>query len=281
MRNNNHINMLPSVSVSKQINNLDVNRCYVIAPNGVNIRISHAKYSDIRKNYTKAIKEGQLKKCVVLNEKLTNNGQFYLTHIDYVKGKYKMTIVDCHLNERYTYDFEKDLVFYYTEKYSNQVKAYQKKISKNHKNIKVHGNKKRPDGYQREYNKDYGRADYAFKKHNDISLILSFKEKYPDSDAFADIIADYNNKQISQSETLKESTICINAEEQQYIKRIVHIFNNITTDETTLSVIINDYIKNGILKSRIDAKEVEKMKNEISEMENKISTMNKVLSLFS
>lgn len=280
MRIINHTNMLPSVSISKQIDNLDVNRCYVIAPNGINIRLSHVKYSNIRKKYTEAIKKGQLKKCVFLNEKLTNDGRFYLTYIDYVEGKYIMKILDRHFDELYTYDLKKDLVFYYTEKYTKQVKAYQKKKSENCKNTKVHGNKKRPDSYQEERHSDWCRANYAFEKHDNIELILSFKEKYPNSKAFADKIAEYNAKQNSQSETPKESTICISAEAQQYIKRLVQIFNNIT-DETTLSVIISDYIKNGILKSRIDSNEVEKMKNEISEMENKISIMNEVLTLIS
>lgn len=218
MRINNPINMLPSVSVSKQINNLDVNRCYVIAPNGVNIRISHAKYSDIRKNYTKALEEGQLKKCVVLNEKLTNNGRFYLTHIDYVKGKYMMTIRDCHFDERYTYDFEKDLVFYYTEKYTNQVKSYQKKNERNQK---------------------------------------------------------------SQVDTTKNNTkIQINPGVQQYIKRLVPIFRNIT-DETAFMDILHVFIKTGEIKSHIDSNEMEKMKKDFSEMKKEISKLKEVLSLFS
>lgn len=283
MRINNHINMLPSVSVSKQINNLDVNRCYVIAPNGVNIRISHAKYSDIRRNYTKAIEEGQLKKCVVLNEKLTNDGRFYLTHIDYVKGKYMMTICDCHLNERFTYDFEKDLVFYYTEKYANQIKAYQKKNNKNYKNTKVHGNKKHPNGYWKKYNKDY------YNTKDDIQLKIAFRKKY-NCNAFAKDIAEYERNQKSKVDITKNnsnvdttknnSKIQINPGVQQYIKRLVPIFRNIT-DESAFMDILQVFIKTGEIKSHIDSNEMEKMKKDFCEMKKEISKLNEVLSLFS
>lgn len=281
MSKNTFISALPKINNFEIIKNLDVDKRYIIDPKGLNIPITIAKFTKIRELYTLKVMSGEDIRNIILDIHLNRGGRFLLQSISMIRGKFIMKILDCERNEFTFCDFEKDILRVNSENYIERMRLNQKKKHNLKKTKKCHGNKKRPDGYQEERHSDWCRAKYAFEKHNDISLILSFIEKYPNSKAFADIIADYNSKQISQSETPKESTIYIGAEEQQYIKRIVHIFNNITTDETTLSVIINDYIKNGILKSRIDANEVEKMKNEISEMENKISTMNKVLSLFS
>ena len=283
MSKNTTISALPSISNFEIIKNLDVDKRYIIDPKGLNIPITIAKFTKIRELYTLKVMSGEDVRNIVLDIFLNRDGRFLLHSISMTKGKFIMKILDCERDNYSFCDFEKDILRVYSEDYSERMRLNQKKKYNLKKTKKCHGNKKRSDGYKKEYHSDWSRANYAFtkKKHKDISLILSFKEKYPDSEAFADIIADYNAKQNSQSETPKDSTIRISAEAQQYIKRLVQIFNNITTDETTFSVIISDYLKNGILKSRIDANEVEKMKNEISEMENKISTMNEVLSLIS
>lgn len=276
---------LPHISNRKVDKNLTINYRYIFNVGGNNVPVSVDRFSEIKENYKYYVSRGGNRYTgIQLNLYLNKEKRYFLVSISYEDNRYLMTIVDNEKSEKHICDFENDITYICSEDYIQKMKKYHKKSYSQKNQTTVHRfNKKRPDGYQREYNRNYGRAAYAFKKkkQKDISLILSFKEKYPDSDAFADIIADYNSKQNSQSETPKESTICISAEEQQYIKRLVQIFNNVTTDETTLSVIISDYFKNGILKSRVDANEVEKMKNEISEMENKISTMNKVLSLIS
>ena len=294
MSKNTTISALPKISNFEIIKNLDVDKRYIIDPKGLNIPITIAKFTKIRELYSLKVMSGEDIRNIVLNIRLNRDKRFLLHSIDMVKGKFIMKIMDCE-RDNYTFcDFEKDILRVYSEDYSERMRLFQKKKHNLKKSKKCHGNKKRPDGYQEERHSFWCRAAYAFREHDDIKLILSFREKYPNSRAFADKIAEYNAKQKSQSETPKKSTICISGEAQQYIKRLVQIFNNIT-DETTFSVIFNDYLKNKILKSRVDANEVEKMKNEISEMkneisemkneisekENKISTMNEVLSLIS
>ena len=302
------ISPLPEISNFEIIKNLDVNKRYIIDPKGLNIPIAIAKFTKIRELYTLKVMSGEDIRNIVLDIRLNRGGRFLLHSISMVKGKFIMRILDYERDEYTFCDFEKDILRVYSEDYSEHMRLNQKKKYNLKKSKNCHENKKRPDSYQKERQSDWGRAKYAFEKHDDIKLILSFKEKYPNSRAFAGKIAEYNAKQKSQSETPKDSTIYISAEEQQYIKRLVQIFSNIKTDETTFSVIITDYLKNKILKSRVDVNEVEKMKNEISEMENeisekeikiskmeneisemknensekkiKISTMNKVLSYF-
>lgn len=276
---------LPHISNRKVDKNLTINYRYIFNVGGNNVPVSVDRFSEIKENYRYyVLRGGNRYTGIQLNLYLNKEKRYFLESISYENNRYLMTILDNEKSEKHICDFENNITYICSEDYVQKMKKYHKKSYSQKNQTTVHRfNKKRPDGYQREYSKNYNRATYAFKQHNDINLILSFREKYPDSEAFADIIADYNSKQKSQSETPKESTICISPEAQQYIKRLVQIFNNIT-DETTLSVIISDYLENGILKSlksRIDTNEVEKMKNEISEMENKISTMNEVLSLFS
>ena len=287
---------LPFVSNREVDKNLTINQRYIFNVDGNKVPVSIDRFCEIRENYRYYVSRGENRYTGIhLNLYLNGEKRYFLESISYENDRYLMTILDNEKSEKHICDFENNITHICSEDYVQKMKKYNKKSSSQKNQITPrHFNKKRPDGYQREYNRNYGRAAYAFREHDDINLILSFKEKYPDSDAFADKIAEYNAKQKSQSETPKESTICISAEAQKYIKRLVQFFNNIT-DETTFSIIFNDYLKNGILKSRVDANEVEKMKNEISEMENeisemkneisekeiKISTMNKVLSLIS
>ena len=218
-------------------------------------------------------------KNIVLDIHLNRDGRFLLHSISMDKGKFIMRIIDLERDELTFCDYEKDILRVNSENYIERMRLNQKKKHNLKKTKKCHRNKKRPDGYQQEYNKNYGRAAYAFKKHNDISLILSFKEKYPDSDAFADIIADYNGKQNSQVETSKKSVTNINPNVQRYIKRISPIFRNIT-DDTAFMDILHVFIKSGELQSHVDTNEVEKMRNEFSEMKKEISVMSDALALF-
>lgn len=273
---------LPHISNRKVDKNLTINYRYIFNVGGNNVPVSVDRFSEIKENYRYYVLRGGNRYAgIQLNLYLNKEKRYFLESISYEDNRYLMTILDNEKSEKHICDFENNITYICSEDYVQKMKKYHKKSYSQKNQTTVHRfNKKRPDGYQREYSKNYNRATYAFKQHNDINLILSFREKYPDSEAFADIIADYNAKQNSQSETPKKSTICISAGAQKYIKRLVQFFNNIT-DETTLSVIISDYLKHGILKSHVDANEVEKMKNEISEMENKISIMNEVLSLIS
>lgn len=257
--------MLPSVSVTKKIDNSDTNRYYVIDPNGLNIRLAHSKYTDIRKKYTNAIESGQSKNRVKLDVKLTNDDRYYLKSIDYEDENYFMMVLDCYFNKLHVYNFKKDVVFYYTDNYVKKTKAYQKKMSKKFKKAKVHGNKKRPEGYWKTYGDNYGAAKYAFDHHNDIGAIYTFKEKYPESNAFSKIIANYEKGKKYQENAPKKTNANINPEVQQYIKRIIPLFRNIS-DETTFMTFLNLLIKNGDWKSHIDTKEMEKMKKEFSVM---------------
>lgn len=279
MSKNTFISALPNINNFEIIKNLDVGKRYIIDPKGLNVPISIDKFTKIRELYTLKVMRGEDIRNIILDIQLNRGGRFLLHSISMIKGKFIMKILDCERNEFTFCDFEKDILRVYSENYSERMRLNQKEKYNLKKSKKCHRNKKRPDGYQREYNKDYGRADYAFKKHNDISLILSFKEKYPDSDAFADIIANYNSKQNSQVETFKKTTTNINPNVQQYIKRIIPIFRNIT-DDTAFMDILHVFIKSGELKSHVDTNEVEKMRNEFSEMKKEISVMSDALALF-
>lgn len=279
MSKNTFISALPNINNFEIIKNLDVGKRYIIDPKGLNVPISIDKFTKIRELYTLKVMRGEDIRNIILDIQLNRGGRFLLHSISMIKGKFIMKILDCERNEFTFCDFEKDILRVYSENYSERMRLNQKEKYNLKKSKKCHGNKKRPDGYQREYSKNYNRATYAFKKHNDISLILSFKEKYPDSDAFADIIADYNNKQNSQVETSKKTATNINPNVQQYIKRIIPIFRNIT-DDTAFMDILHVFIKSGELKSHVDTNEVEKMRNEFSEMKKEISVMSDALALF-
>ena len=279
MSKNTIISALPEINNFKIIKNLNVDKRYIIDPEGLNIPISIAKFTKIRESYTSKVMNGEDIKNIVLDIHLNRDGRFLLHSISMDKGKFIMRIIDLEHDELTFCDYEKDILRVNSENYIERMRLNQKKKHNLKKTKKCHRNKKRPDGYQQEYNKDYGRAAYAFKKHNDISLILSFKEKYPDSDAFADIIADYNGKQNSQVETSKKSVTNINPNVQRYIKRISPIFRNIT-DDTAFMDILHVFIKSGELQSHVDTNEVEKMRNEFSEMKKEISVMSDALALF-
>ena len=279
------ISVLPKINNFKIIKNLDVDKRYIIDPKGLNIPISVAKFTKIRELYTlKAMSDEDIKN-IVLDIQLNRDGRYILHSISKVKEKFIMEILDCVRNNFTFCDFEKDVLRVYSEDYNEHMRLNQKnkhnlkKTKNRHGNKNHHGNKKRPDGYQQDYNKDYGRAAYAFKTHNDIKLILSFKEKYPDSDAFADIIANYNSKQNSHVEISKETVANINPKMQQYIRRISPLFRDIT-NETSFMHILHTFIKCGELKSHVDTNEVEKMKNEFSKMKEEISVMGETLALF-
>ena len=279
MSKNTTISALPKISNFEIIKNLDVDKRYIIDPKGLNIPITIAKFTKIRELYTLKVMSGEDIRNIVLDIHLNRDGRFLLHSISMAKGKFIMEILDCEHNNYTFCDFEKDILRVYSKDYSERMRLNQKKKYNLKKSKKCRRNKKRPDGYQQEYNKDYGRAAYVFKRHNDIKLILSFKEKYPDSDAFADIIANYNSKQNSQVETSKKTVTNINPNVQRYIKRIIPIFRNITDDAAFMDI-LHVFIKSGELKSHVDTNEVEKMRNEFSEMKKEISVMSDALALF-
>lgn len=279
MSKNISITTLPKISNFKTVNNLDVDKRYFIDPKGLNIPISVAKFTKIRELYTLKVMSGENVKNIVLDIFLNKDERFLLHSIDMVKGKFVMKILDCKLNEFTFCDFEKDILRVQTKDYTKRMRLNQKEKYHNKNSKKRIYTKKHPDGYWKKYNGDYGKAKYAFDIHNDIEAIYNFREKYPESNAFAEIIMEYENKQNSQVEDSKETVININPKIQQYIKRIIPLFRNIT-DEATFMDILHVFIKSGELKSRIDTDEVEKMKNEFSEMKKEISVMSDALALF-
>lgn len=273
------INTLPKINNFKIIKNLDVGKRYIIDPKGLNIPISIAKFTKIRELYTLKATSGEDIKNIVLDIQLNRDGRFILHSISKVKGKFIMKILDCVHNNFTFYDFEKDILHVYSEEYNEHMRAIRNEKHNIKKSKNRHGNKKHPDGYWDVYSSDYNAAKYAFEKHKDIKLIYNFKEKYPESNAFAKIIAKHESKQKSQVKAPKKTATNINPKMQQYIKRISPIFRNIT-DETAFMHILHVFIKSGELKSHVDTNEVEKMMNEFSEMKKEISVMGDTLALF-
>lgn len=282
---------LPRVTNNHHDSKLTILKKFVIDKDGKNIVFSPDKLAEIRKIFSIDSRNKKSDSFAVNydNFYFNNEKRFALKSIEYTYGYFILNVTDCLENKKLQYDFVKDVTNVYSDIY---LEKYMGK-TKNNQSVQQKVEGLTPSQLKEKHN-EYMRIKYRLKIkklpiEEVIDDIMVYRKKW-NSESFSFEVDEYKKMEAKEvSWTISTSKQKNDQEKKEdsthhfdfnLFKRLIPFLNNIQ-DETTLNLIISDYIKSGLLKERCDKTELEKFKKEMTEMNDKLKAMDKTISFFS